>query len=108
MGNGVVQAERAWYFSHVGSVKGRGEVVRFYLYVGVASGSGQQEGSSCAQELEATARVQCWQPEAKTTGVEAHIATYLWFVQLWTFNSCSQWRKSWRVVEVISGSKGHA
>ena len=90
MSNEVVQAERAWYFSHVSSVKGREGVVRFYLHVGVGSDSEQQEESSCAQKLGATVRVQCQQPEAKTTGVETHMVTYLWFVQLRTFNSCSQ------------------
>ena len=32
-----------------------------------------------------TGQVQRWRPEAKTT--EAWMATYLWFVQLQTFNS---------------------
>ena len=34
--------------------------------------------------MKAAARVQCRRPEAKTTEVEARMATYLWFVQLRT------------------------
>ena len=43
-------------------------------------------------------RVQHQRP--KTIEVDVHMATYLWFVQLWTFNS-SQWCKLWTEVEVL-------
>ena len=36
--------------------------------------------------MKATARLQRQRPEAKTTGVQERMATYLWFVELQTFN----------------------
>ena len=49
--------------------------------------------------MRATARVlvQCQQPGAKTTEVEAHMATYFWFVLL----------QIWTVVEVTLGKSNH-
>ena len=57
----------------------------------------------CAQQVKATAKVQCWQPEAKTTEVQSCMACNL---QLQTING-RLWCKLWTVVEIASG-KGHA
>ena len=40
-----------------------------------------------ALHTQATARVQRQQPEVRMTEIEAHMATYVWFVQLGPFNS---------------------
>ena len=49
--------------------------------------------------MKATAGVQPPQPEANTTEVEVHMASYFWFVHLQT--RCSQQYTLWTVVEAL-------
>ena len=46
----------------------------------------QDQPHACMKHVRATARVQHRRPRSRTTEVEAHVATYFWFVLLPTIN----------------------